>query len=69
MSTFVARGLALRSQAKELILEFMKNCDLCQPGRDGLRQSELFRECGFDWGPYANATSSNQQYWLVALLR
>jgi len=25
--------------------------------------------CGFDWGEYEKATSSNQQYWVVALVR
>ncbi|MFM2716994.1 hypothetical protein AB8T41_16310 [Klebsiella pneumoniae] len=25
--------------------------------------------CGFDWGAKPKATSSNQQYWVVALLR
>ena len=30
---------------------------------------QLFRMCGFDWGEYEKATSSNQQYWIVALVR
>lgn len=34
-----------------------------------LKTAKIFRECGFDWGCYPNATSSNQQYWIVALLR
>ena len=41
----------------------------CSSFSRGLKQAEIFRACGLDWGEYPNATSSNQQYWLVALLR
>ena len=34
-----------------------------------MRLSPIFRACGFDWGEYEKATSSNQQYWVVALMR
>lgn len=34
-----------------------------------MRQAEIFRACGFDWGECEKATSSNQQHWVVALLR
>ena len=34
-----------------------------------MTQASIFRECGFDWGNYPVATSSNQQYWVVAILR
>jgi hypothetical protein len=40
-----------------------------QPGRGGLRLAEIFGECGFEWGDYPKATSSNQQYRVVALVR
>lgn len=69
MDEFKARGQALKAEAKALVYEFMKNSDLCQPGRDGMRLSPIFRACGFDWGEYPKATSSNQQYWVVALMR
>lgn len=69
MTAFVERGRSLRVQAKALVHEFMRNSDLCQPGRSGMKQSEIFRACGFDWGSSPNATSSHQQYWLVALMR
>jgi len=69
MSEFKDRGSAIRSQSKALVYEFMKHSDLCQPGREGMRLSPIFRACGFDWGEYPKATSSNQQYWIVALMR
>ena len=69
MTEFEQRGNALRAQAKALVLEFMFASDLCQPGREGMRLSPIFRACGFDWGDHTKATSSNQQYWVVALMR
>lgn len=34
-----------------------------------MTQAQIFRECGMDWGEKKNCTSSNQQYWIVAILR
>ena len=62
-------GNKLRLEFKNLIYNFMKNSSDCQNFSEGLRQSEIFRSCGMDWGERQNATSSNQQYWIVALLR
>lgn len=62
-------GNKLRLEFKNLIYNFMKNSSDCQNFSEGLRQSEIFRSCGMDWGDKQNATSSNQQYWIVALLR
>lgn len=69
MQEFTARGSDIRMQAKALVLEYMKATSDCQPGREGMRLSPIFRACGFDWGEYEKATSSNQQYWVVALVR
>jgi hypothetical protein len=69
MKEFQVRGQALRTQAKTLVLEFMHSSSDCQPGKEGMRLSPIFRACGFDWGEYPKATSSNQQYWVVALVR
>jgi hypothetical protein len=69
MKEFEARGDRLRAEAKALVLDFMKSSDLCQPRRAGLRLSPIFKACGFDWGEYPKATSSHQQYWVVALMR
>ncbi len=69
MKMFETRGNQLRADAKALVLEFMQSSDLCQAGKEGLRLSQIFRACGFDWGQYPKATSSNQQYWVVALVR
>lgn len=69
MNDFERRGQAIREQAKALVLEYMKASGECPPGNIGLRLSPIFRACGFDWGAYPKATSSNQQYWVVALVR
>ena len=69
MKQFEVRGNRIRVEAKALVLEFMQASDLCQPGREGMRLSPIFKACGFDWGEYPKATSSNQQYWVVALVR
>lgn len=69
MKEFEERGSRIRAEAKALVYEYMQASDLCQHGREGLRLSPIFRACGFDWGEYEKATSSNQQYWVVALMR
>ena len=69
MSTFEERGAELRAGAKTILLDFMAGTPECQPGAVGLRLATLFRSCGFDWGSYPKATSSNQQYWIVALMK
>ncbi len=63
------KGTYIRLELKQLVYDFMKNSPECATYADGLKQAEVFRECGLDWGKYPNATSTNQQYWLVALLR
>lgn len=47
----------------------MRSTTACSKYSEGLKQAEIFRICGLDWGEQLNATSSNQQYWIVALLR
>ena len=66
---YVSKGTELRLAIKELVFDYMKNSPDCAVHADGLKQAEIFRQCGLDWGEYPNATSSNQQYWIVALLR
>ena len=69
MEKFKTRGKDLREQAKTIVFDFMASHPECQPSSKGLKQAEIFRLCGFDWGRKEKATSSNQQYWVVALLR
>jgi len=69
MEKFKIEGKKIREYAKSLVIDFMKNHFDCKPKGKGLKQSQIFRMCGLDWGNYENATSSNQQYWIVALLR
>ena len=69
MSEFKNRGEAIRQDAKNLIFDFMKANSQCQPSSDGMKLSEIFRDCGFDWGDYPKTTSSNQQYWVCAIVQ
>lgn len=68
-SKFEKTGEEIRRQTRELILAFMKQSEDCQPGAEGIRQAELFRTCGLDWGEQPTATSTQQNFWLVGLLR
>jgi len=69
MSEYEERGAEIRGLAKSLVLHFMQRTPDCKPGSNGLKLAQIFRMCGFDWGEYENSTSSNQQYWVVALVR
>ena len=66
---YVSKGTELRRAIKELVFDYMSNSSDWGAYADGLKQAEIFRQCGLDWGEYPNATSYNQQYWIVALLR
>lgn len=68
-NNFEVRGKRLTEQAKGLLLEYMQNCRDCSRTGSGKRQTELFRECGLDWGDYENAESRRQSFWVIALLR
>ena len=63
------KGMELRLEIKKLVYDFMLKSENCSCDSPGMKQAEIFRACGLDWGDYPNATSSNQQYWIVALLR
>lgn len=69
MREFQARGAEVRATAKALVLGFMRASSDCQPACSGVRLAPIFRACGFDWGDQPKATSTNQQYWVVALMR
>ncbi len=69
MTQYEDRGKEIRSQCKSLVLDFMSQTLSCRPGGEGMKQSQIFRSCGFDWGDYEKVTSSNQQYLIVAILR
>lgn len=62
-------GTNLRLQIKSLVLAYITAAPECACNADGLKQAEIFRACGLDWGDMPNATSSQQHFWLVALLR
>lgn len=68
MTQFETRGNEIRELAKSLVLEFMQATGDCQPGKEGMKLAQIFKKCGFDWGDYPKSTSSNQQYWVVAIV-
>ena len=61
-------GMAFRTQIKELVLDFLRSTEECRPEGVGMAQATIFRECGLDWEDQPKASSSQQQFWLVALL-
>ena len=67
-TTFERRGKEIRDLCKSLVLEFMHATPECQPRRAGMKQAQIFKNCGFDWGKYPLITPSQQQYWIVAIL-
>lgn len=69
MKKYILNGESLRAYAKFLVIDFMSIHPDCNPNATGLTQAEIFRACGLDWDNQESATSSQQQYWLVALLR
>jgi hypothetical protein len=69
MSKFTERGNIIRQQAKELVLDFMRSNPDCEPNSSGMKLAAIFRACGFDWGDYPKTTSSNQQYWVGAIVQ
>ena len=62
-------GEKIKEQSKNIVLDYMKSNSDCARYGKGLRQAELFRVCGFDWGDYEKAEPTRQQYWVIGLLR
>jgi hypothetical protein len=69
MKDFLKDGTELRLQIKDLVFSYMKSKQECSVYSKGMKQAEIFRECGLDWGTHENATSSQQVFWIVGLLR
>ncbi|MFL0341156.1 hypothetical protein [Enterobacter ludwigii] len=69
MNELQKQGLELRTKAKELTLAALAKHPDGNINGKGVKQAEVFRLCGLDWGDYPKAPSTQQQYWAVALLR
>lgn len=67
MENYASVGNAIRMLAKQIALDYLKN----QPGENEKSASaaDIFHNCGFSWGDCENAADSQQQYWVVGLLR
>lgn len=69
MNDLLQQGFELRSKAKKLAISVLtKHSDGNKNGK-GIKQADVFRLCGLDWGNYPKALSTQQQFWAVALLR
>ena len=68
-SRFEKIGEDIRKQTRDLVISYMQQSEECQAGAEGVKQAELFRMCGLDWGEQLTATSTQQNFWLVGLLR
>ena len=66
---FKKKGEELRNEFKNLIYEYMCSKEIMFKYGEGMRQADIFRNCGMDFGEKPNCTSSNQQYYIVAILR
>ena len=66
---FMQSGYYLRRNSKEVVMDYLKSKEECGSHGSGVKLSEIFISCGFGWGEYPNATSTDQQYWVIALMR
>lgn len=69
MTQYEKRGNEIRKLAKALVFDFMQDNPECQKNSAGMKLAHIFRECGFDWGDKPKTTSSNQQYWVAAIVQ
>lgn len=69
MDPYMLMGKQLREQAQALVRLYLSNHPEAAAGGPGIRQAEIFRACGLDWGDFPKALSTQQQYWVVALLK
>lgn len=64
MQSFFDAGYLLREKAKEIVISYLRT----HAEGQAIKQAKIFRDCGFDWGDYPKSKSTQQQYWIVALL-
>jgi hypothetical protein len=69
MASHPQSGQAVRELSILLIIDFMRANPSCQPNGGGMTQTDLFSQCGFDWGDQPSYPSTSQQMWFCALLR
>ena len=69
MNNYLSNDTKLRLQIKDLVLQFMQSRSECSAYSEGMKQAEIFRECGLDWRTYENATGTNQQYWICRSIK
>ena len=62
-------GNAVRELSMLIVMDFMQATPACQPNGGGMTQTDLFRDCGFDWGNQTSYPSTSQQMWFCALLK
>ena len=62
-------GQGVRELSMLIVLDYMQATPACHPGGGGMTQTDLFHNCGFDWGNQPGYKSSAQQMWFYALLK
>lgn len=48
------QGESLRKEFLNIVYSFMQSNKECSRNNEGMRQSDIFRECGMDWGEKEN---------------
>lgn len=69
MNDYKEEGIKIRELSKQLVLQYMRSEYECCSTGGGIRQREIGRNCGLEWGDKEKSTASNQNYWTVALLQ
>ena len=60
-------GLYIKEKTKSLIIKCMQtHFNHCH---NGLSQTKIFKGCNLGWGDKKNTTETQQQFWVVALLK
>lgn len=69
MSQYSERGESIRELSIQLVKHFMEATAACQPGAQGRTQSDLFRDCGFEWPHQQTSDATHQRVWFNFLLQ
>gem|GEM_PF-956977 len=59
---YETRGEAIRACAKSLVLDFMRDTEICQPGKEGMRLATIAEKCGLK-------DDAKRSWWVTALVR
>ncbi len=66
---YAERGREVRLLARQLVLDYLNTRPEAESRGPGISQTEISRACGLLWGDYPKSAATQQQYWIVGLLR